>query len=121
MMNYFLQAWSNWKKGNIANIIDPNLNYALRSEIERCIHIGLLCVQERVADRPTMASIVLMLESYSFSLPGPLQPAFFMKGFRSPDIQYSSECSSMAMGYEHKTNSAEASVNEASISSLYPR
>jgi hypothetical protein len=39
------------------------------TEIMRCIHIGLLCVQENVADRPTMASIVLMLSSYSMTLP----------------------------------------------------
>ncbi|GKV50471.1 hypothetical protein SLEP1_g57171 [Rubroshorea leprosula] len=43
----------------------------------RCIHIGLLCVQENVAERPTMASVVLLLNSNSTSLPVPSQPAFF--------------------------------------------
>ena len=42
----------------------------------RCIHIGLLCVQENVAARPTMASVVQMLNSHSSSLPTPAQPAF---------------------------------------------
>ena len=72
-MNY-LQAWTNLRKGTTANIIDPTLNNAFRDEIVRCIYIGLLCVQEKVADRPTMASVILMLDSHSFALPVPLQP-----------------------------------------------
>jgi hypothetical protein len=56
--------------------VDPTIRPGSATEIMRCIHIGLLCVQENVADRPIMASIVLMLNSYSISLPIPLQPAF---------------------------------------------
>ena len=44
----------------------------------RCIHIGLLCVQENLADRPTMTTIMLMLNSYSLSLPIPSEPAFYV-------------------------------------------
>ncbi|RDX85763.1 Cysteine-rich receptor-like protein kinase 26, partial [Mucuna pruriens] len=114
-------AWKNWRKGTAANIIDPTLNNALRDEIMRCIQIGLLCVQEKVADRPTMASVVLMLDSHSSALPVPLQPAYFMNNRCSSDIQYSG-CSSVEIGSnEQKSDSADASVNEASISSLHPR
>jgi len=42
----------------------------------RCIHIALLCVQEKGDDRPTMASVVLMLNSHSVTLPLPSKPAF---------------------------------------------
>ncbi|KAL5839824.1 hypothetical protein ACOSQ4_012432 [Xanthoceras sorbifolium] len=41
----------------------------------KCIHIGLLCVQESVSDRPTMASVVIMLNSNSLTLPAPSKPA----------------------------------------------
>ncbi|GFQ07369.1 cysteine-rich receptor-like protein kinase 10 [Phtheirospermum japonicum] len=41
------------------------------SDMLRCIHIGLLCVQENAVDRPTMASIVLMLNSFPLTLPTP--------------------------------------------------
>jgi hypothetical protein len=58
--------------------MDPAIRLGSTTEIMRCIHIGLLCVQENVADRPTMASVVLMLNSYSITLPVPLEPAFFM-------------------------------------------
>ena len=37
-----------------------------RDEVMRCIHIGLLCVQEDPADRPTMATIVLTLKAAQF-------------------------------------------------------
>ncbi|WJX14846.1 non-specific serine/threonine protein kinase [Trifolium repens] len=85
-------AWRNWREGTIKDIIDPSLNNASQNEIMRCIHIGLLCVQENLVDRPTMATIVLMLSSYSISLPVPLEPASFIGGktrsLPGPDMQY---------------------------------
>uniref|UniRef100_A0A7N0TP78 Uncharacterized protein n=1 Tax=Kalanchoe fedtschenkoi TaxID=63787 RepID=A0A7N0TP78_KALFE len=71
-------AWDSWRDGNAADMIDPTIINGPRNEIMRCIHIGLLCVQESVAARPTMASVVLMLSSFSLSLPLPSEPAFFM-------------------------------------------
>ena len=42
----------------------------------RCMHIGLLCVQEAPEDRPTMSAVVVLLQgSESTSLPEPRQPA----------------------------------------------
>ncbi|XP_028767766.1 cysteine-rich receptor-like protein kinase 10 [Neltuma alba] len=71
-------AWKLWKDGEPLDLLDPTISesYA-RNEVLRCIHIGLLCVQEDPADRPSMASIILMLDSYSLILPTPSQPAFF--------------------------------------------
>lgn len=74
-----MQAWKNWKEGTASNIIDPTLRTGSRTdEIMRCIQIGLLCVQRNIAERPTMASVILMLTSSSLSLPVPSQPPFFM-------------------------------------------
>ncbi|KAL8130202.1 hypothetical protein V2J09_019357 [Rumex salicifolius] len=42
----------------------------------RCIHLGLLCVQESIARRPTMSSVVHMLSGHSFNLPMPTKPPF---------------------------------------------
>nr|XP_043617865.1 G-type lectin S-receptor-like serine/threonine-protein kinase At4g27290 isoform X2 [Erigeron canadensis] len=47
-----------------------------KSELLRSIHIGLLCVQHHAEDRPTMSSVVVMLDNES-TLPPPKQPAFF--------------------------------------------
>jgi len=87
----------------------------------RCIHIGLLCVQEKADDRPTMAEVVLMLDSHSFSLPVPLQPAYFMINGCSSVIQFSEFGSVETGSNEQKIDFADASTNEVSISGLYPR
>lgn len=46
------------------------------SEVLRCIQVGLLCVQERAEDRPTMSSVVLMLSSETATMPQPKTPGF---------------------------------------------
>ncbi|XP_042519243.1 uncharacterized protein LOC122093047 [Macadamia integrifolia] len=72
-------AWRHWNAGTAFELIDPILKgNCSRSEVTRCIHIGLLCVQENVADRPTMANIILMLGSYLITPPSPSKPAFFV-------------------------------------------
>ncbi|KAM3708288.1 hypothetical protein ACB098_02G087100 [Castanea mollissima] len=71
-------AWTNWSQGTASNLIDQTLGNGSRNEIMRCIHIGLLCVQENVAYRPTMVSVIQMLNSASSSLPTPARPAFLI-------------------------------------------
>jgi hypothetical protein len=48
-----------------------------KDEVIKCLNIGLLCVQEDPVDRPTIESIILMLNSYSVPLPSPQEPAYF--------------------------------------------
>lgn len=74
-------VWKNWLKGTASDIIDSTLKAGSISieNIVRCIHIGLLCVQDGVASRPTMASVVFMLHSFNTSLPMPSEPAYFSK------------------------------------------
>ncbi|PPS16754.1 hypothetical protein GOBAR_AA03824 [Gossypium barbadense] len=38
-------AWRNWEDGTAFDLVDSNLRDGSRSEIMRCIYIGLLCVQ----------------------------------------------------------------------------
>ena len=50
------------------------------SEALRCIHVGLLCVQQRPEDWPMMSSVLLMLDRETAVLrllPEPKQPGFF--------------------------------------------
>ena len=102
-----IQAWKNWREGTNSNLVDPLMRDGSGSEITRCIHIGLLCVQENIGDRPSMNTVALMLKRYSLSLPVPSQPAFFMHSGSESD--------------HSKSESAQASTNDASISELYPR
>lgn len=58
-------------------LIDPSIQDSCsRDEVLRCIHLGMLCVQDSASQRPTMSSVVLMLESESATLPLPRQPTF---------------------------------------------
>ncbi|KAJ9697602.1 hypothetical protein PVL29_009434 [Vitis rotundifolia] len=113
-------AWRSWREGSASNLIDPSMNSGSRSEIMRCIHIGLLCVQENVANRPTMASITLMLSSNSLTLPFPSQPGFFMHNSTNPKTP-------LVQGFDSGVTSssdnilAHMSVNETSITDLHPR
>ncbi|GMI77542.1 cysteine-rich RLK (RECEPTOR-like protein kinase) 7 [Hibiscus trionum] len=48
------------------------------SEVVKCIHIGLLCVQADPVDRPTMSSVVVMLASDAMMLPSLAKPASYV-------------------------------------------
>ncbi|GJU65344.1 cysteine-rich receptor-like protein kinase 10 [Tanacetum coccineum] len=78
MEDLLSHAWKSWRDGTASTLIDPTLCATSIRDMMRCIHIGLLCVQEDLNDRPTMDSVVLMLSSFSLTLPLPSEPAFFM-------------------------------------------
>jgi len=83
-----MQAWKHWSSGTSLKFLDPSLRDSYSTnEVIRCIHIGLLCVQENPADRPTMASINLMLNSETITLSSPQKPAFFRHGGTEPNMQ----------------------------------
>ena len=71
------QAWKLWNDGNSMALIEPAIwDPCFRMEMLRCIHVGLLCVQETARDRPTISTIISMLNSDIVDLPFPKQPAF---------------------------------------------
>ncbi|XP_059436913.1 cysteine-rich receptor-like protein kinase 44 [Corylus avellana] len=116
-------AWKHWRKGTALNLVDPTLKASSTIEILKCIHIALLCVQENVADRPTMASVLLMLNSDSITLSEPKKPAFLMGSSYISDMSSKSEQNIRAIQSDPlRISSIEASVNEApSTEQLCPR
>ncbi|KAI3936004.1 hypothetical protein MKX01_025634 [Papaver californicum] len=124
-------VWRHWNDGSAMEILDPTLkDTCSRNEVVRYIHVALLCVQENVADRPTMPTVVLMLSSYSATIPDlPSAPAFFPGStiHMEPKSSYSEEQgSSQHESISSKNESiSEAvttwSVNEVTISELDPR
>ncbi|XP_078176372.1 cysteine-rich receptor-like protein kinase 8 [Carex rostrata] len=96
-LNLLGYAWDRWKGRNIAELISLVLTEAPHRQIERCIHVSLLCVQENPADRPTMSDVIVFLTTASITLPEPKQPAYFNvriteKGVESSDF-FGSSCS----------------------------
>uniref|UniRef100_A0A0E0AL07 Uncharacterized protein n=1 Tax=Oryza glumipatula TaxID=40148 RepID=A0A0E0AL07_9ORYZ len=67
-------VWRHWTEGNIVEMIDYSLdrNYP-EAEVQKCVNIGLLCVQQNPVDRPTMADVMVLLNSdATSSLPAPM-------------------------------------------------
>ncbi|KAK7323362.1 hypothetical protein VNO77_26833 [Canavalia gladiata] len=104
-----IMAWRLWIEEKPLELIDDLLNNPTPPhEIMRCIHVGLLCVQQIPENRPNMSSVVLMLNGEKL-LPEPSQPGFYT-GTQYP-IQV--ESSTRSCG--------DCSQNEASVSLLEAR
>ncbi|XP_057451775.1 uncharacterized protein LOC130743546 [Lotus japonicus] len=96
-------AWKLWCKNTPLEVLDESLGDSIApaiQEVSRCIHTGLLCVQERPEDRPDMSAVVLMLNGEK-PLPRPKEPAFYPRHLSSPSA-----------------NSKRHSTNEISLSLL---
>ncbi|KAF3951158.1 hypothetical protein CMV_023163 [Castanea mollissima] len=74
-----MKAWELWTSDRGSDLVDPLLDdvSSVRAAL-KYVNIGLLCVQESAADRPTMSDVVTMLSSESMALPYPKQPAFLI-------------------------------------------
>lgn len=69
------RTWGHWRDQTPLEILDPDIKESSNhSEVIKCIQIGLLCVQEKPDDRPTMARVVSYLTSPSAELPFPGEP-----------------------------------------------
>nr|GMD05209.1 receptor-like serine/threonine-protein kinase SD1-7 isoform X1 [Ipomoea batatas] len=70
-------AWELWTNDKVLELLDPVLQvHGSSASPDRYIAIGLLCVQERPADRPAMSEVVAMLSNDQATLASPKQPAF---------------------------------------------
>ncbi|KAJ7981663.1 Receptor protein kinase [Quillaja saponaria] len=77
-LNLVEYAWNLWREERALELIDECIVETCNlSEVRRCIHISLLCMEQHPQDRPSMSSVVLMLGS-DVALPQPQQPGFFI-------------------------------------------
>ena len=96
-------------EGKGLEIVDSLLGEAYPAhEVSKCVHIGLLCVQEQATDRPTMVEIVFMLGNET-TFPPPNKPAFINRRI----INSGQDSSSSAR--------VPASINNLTISMLEAR
>ncbi|KAL2495213.1 G-type lectin S-receptor-like serine/threonine-protein kinase [Forsythia ovata] len=86
------KVWDLWKEDRALDIVDSSLDnsYEEANKVLRCIHVGLLCVQEYAPHRPTMSEVIFMLCNET-TLPYPKQPAFVFK--KASNTPYSSSAS----------------------------
>ncbi|KAB2044186.1 hypothetical protein ES319_D01G072800v1 [Gossypium barbadense] len=106
--NLIEHAWRLWKESKPLDLADDFLaDTGDLSELLRCIHVSLLCIQQHPEERPNMSSVVLMLGSHN-ELPSPKQPGFLF--YKNP---FEADCSS--------GNDRLSSRNEISLSLLEAR
>ncbi|CAM0874029.1 unnamed protein product [Alopecurus aequalis] len=108
-------VWDHWQKETPLETMDRSLDREnTEKEALKCIHLGLLCLQENPADRPTMLDVLVMLHSDASSFAAPSKPAF--------TLAYG-ELSSGSVPADPGTQRGEAvpSVNGMSVSEFQPR
>ncbi|XP_062109355.1 G-type lectin S-receptor-like serine/threonine-protein kinase At4g27290 [Humulus lupulus] len=107
-LNLIGNAWNLWREERPLELIDECLgNNCSDSEVLRCIHISLLCLQQQPEDRPTMSSVVQMLGG-SGTLLEPSQPGF-LEEKNSNDV------------YTASTTHELVSINELTITMFEAR
>nr|XP_023889924.1 G-type lectin S-receptor-like serine/threonine-protein kinase CES101 [Quercus suber] len=78
-LNLIGYAWELWGQGRGLELIDTALGDLDHiDQVLRCIHVGLLCVQECPVDRPAMLDVIFMIYNEANKLPTPKQLAFFL-------------------------------------------
>ncbi|KAL0329891.1 UNVERIFIED_CONTAM: G-type lectin S-receptor-like serine/threonine-protein kinase [Sesamum radiatum] len=79
-LNLVEYAWELWRKDSAIELMDPTLRTScITNQLHRCIHIGLLCVENHAVDRPTIEDVILMLKNETTSLPMPKNPSFITR------------------------------------------
>lgn len=73
-----MQAWSLQRDGKLLNLVDPSIAEGCSpDEALRCIHIGLLSVQNNPNARPLMSWVVANLGNKAIKLPQSKEPIYF--------------------------------------------
>ncbi|GMI72776.1 hypothetical protein like AT4G21390 [Hibiscus trionum] len=70
-------AWRLWSEDKVMDLVDPCIRDSCSpNEVLKCIHIGMLCVQDSPAHRPKMDAVMVFLESETATLPMPRKPTY---------------------------------------------
>ncbi|KAF0890865.1 hypothetical protein E2562_004339 [Oryza meyeriana var. granulata] len=82
-------VWRLWEQGNLIDLLDKTMvrpesdDAELLDDVERCIQLGLLCVQDMADDRPTMSEVVAMLTSRTSQMKRPNRPTLDSRAMHS--------------------------------------
>lgn len=84
------QAWGLWEQDRKMALLDPTVNLPplsqpdseIGSELERCIQIGLLCIQESPDDRLAMSDVAAMLTTKTSQIARPNRPGIYNRRTR---------------------------------------
>ncbi|MQM13021.1 hypothetical protein Taro_045941, partial [Colocasia esculenta] len=109
LLNLLNYAWHMWKEDNPMNFLDSSIaSTSSPAQVSRCLHVGLLCVQDHANKRPFMSNVVFMLENDTPIQDSPKRPMFMLEaGQDGSEIP--------------RSGSACPSVNDLSITAIQGR
>ncbi|XP_047310322.1 G-type lectin S-receptor-like serine/threonine-protein kinase SD1-1 [Impatiens glandulifera] len=81
-LNLIGHTWKQWNEEKAFELVDKEVVEAFSEpDVIKCIQVGLLCVQQRPEDRPTMSSVVFMLSNENAMIAHPKEPGFCVETF----------------------------------------
>ncbi|XP_021321441.1 cysteine-rich receptor-like protein kinase 10 isoform X2 [Sorghum bicolor] len=103
--------WEHWTRDKAINLIDASLNSNYPADIVlKCIHIGLLCVEQKPTDRSLMSAVNYMLNSNAAACLPPLsRPTIW---FRETDDELNPKASISWGRTKTKSSRNEVSITE---------
>nr|XP_018686595.1 PREDICTED: cysteine-rich receptor-like protein kinase 10 [Musa acuminata subsp. malaccensis] len=118
-------TWEKWRGGSVLEMVDPALDgHYQGSDLLRCMQIGLLCVQENPNDRPTMSTVITMLNSGIAFLQAPGRPAFYVEKEEKEDVnvEFSANVARTAIVVcDGESKPLPASSTQVSVTEQQPR
>ncbi|KAM3385138.1 hypothetical protein ACQJBY_009221 [Aegilops geniculata] len=121
-------VWEHWTTGTVEELVDPSLGgRSPGGQMLKLVNIGLLCVQDSPADRPTMSAVNVMLSSSTVSLQAPSRPTFCVDDMEGFSGMYSgayprgSQAQPQSTGDSKPQAAMSPSPNEVSLTEIEPR
>ncbi|CAH8273236.1 unnamed protein product [Arabidopsis lyrata] len=103
-------VWKLWVENSPLELVDETMRGNFQTnEVIRCIHIALLCVQDDSSERPSMDNILVMMNSFTVTLPIPKRSGFLLQNMRDSKDQSAT------------SKSLPLSVDDSSITIVHPR
>ncbi|EYU23281.1 hypothetical protein MIMGU_mgv1a018294mg [Erythranthe guttata] len=79
-LNLVEYAWDLWRKDSAIEVMDRTLrDSCIIDQLHKCIHVGLLCVENHAIDRPNIEDVISILKNELTNLPLPKNPAFITR------------------------------------------
>ncbi|CAN6867686.1 unnamed protein product, partial [Brassica oleracea var. botrytis] len=108
-------VWKLWVENSPLELVDEAMRGSFQTnEVIRCIHIALLCVQDDSSDRPSMDNILVMMNSFTVTLPIPKRSGLLLRTMRHSRVQRSGASPS-------DQSLTSKSVDDSSVTIVYPR
>ncbi|KAL7122694.1 hypothetical protein ACP275_01G059600 [Erythranthe tilingii] len=91
-LNLVEYAWDLWRKDSAIELMDRTMrDSCIIDQLQKCIHIGLLCVENHAIDRPNIEDVISILKNELTNLPLPKNPAFITRNSVIEEVETSTK------------------------------